>query len=343
MNISVFIFRDIDASGIYDLGDRPFAHIAVELGNGPMIRSNISGFANFRASAVQRDREIVNPGTYYFRVVPPPGWRITTGNEEQPVPIELLLGAPGDLIAADPADPVGLAPDLEIIGRVPTVGEGEMASVTVSGPTAEEPQSVALDDRNAFARAASPGLWSIETRYGNGQATRRRVEVSRYPVVLSTLPPDTRSNVPASRETALFDELIANESVAKIPSGYAGLNWHNWVVTHNRTYGGDGYINGTMSGEYVAYNGSGHPVSIDSENPFHFVGGYFTSAWADAEGETLHVEGWRGEQLVYEDEIRLSALGPVFFAADYRDLTRLEFFTEHYWQVVADDLVFAFP
>jgi hypothetical protein len=170
----------------------------------------------------------------------------------------------------------------------------------------------------------------------------RRVEVQQAPVVLPLLTSQS-ADEEATPVVAGFDDLISGESVAKIPSGYLGLDWHNWVVTHNRTYSGEGYINGAMSGDYVAYNGSGHPTSIDSEQPFHFIGGYFTAAWADAEGEMLNVKAWSGGTLAYEDRIRLSALGPVYFAAEYRDITRVEFSTEHYWQVVADDLVFHRP
>ena len=50
------------------------------------------------------------------------------------------------------------------------------------------------------------------------------------------------------------------------------------------------------------------------------------------------LKGWRGDVLVYEDEITLSDLGPVWFDAEYRDVTRLEMQTKHYWQFVADDM-----
>jgi len=46
-------------------------------------RTNVGGFANFRMSLLQRDREIVDPGHYSFQVMPPPGRSITTGNERQ--------------------------------------------------------------------------------------------------------------------------------------------------------------------------------------------------------------------------------------------------------------------
>jgi hypothetical protein len=53
------------------------------------------------------------------------------------------------------------------------------------------------------------------------------------------------------------------------------------------------------------------------------------------------VKAWRGEELVYQDDVKLSRLGPVFFQANYDQVTKVEFETDHYWQVVTDDLLFS--
>jgi hypothetical protein len=97
-----------------------------------------------------------------------------------------------------------------------------------------------------------------------------------------------------------------------------------------------------MSGEYVVYNSSGHPTKAFADKPFDFLGGYFSVAWDGAEGETLRIEGWRGDELVYQDEIELSYLGPVYFDANYTDVMAVKFSTRHYWQFVGDDLTFGF-
>ncbi len=39
------------------------------------------------------------------------------------------------------------------------------------------------------------------------------------------------------------------------------------------------YRRSRTSGEFVAYNSSGHPAAISSDEPFDFVGGYFGVAW----------------------------------------------------------------
>jgi hypothetical protein len=82
-------------------------------------------------------------------------------------------------------------------------------------------------------------------------------------------------------------------------------------------------------------------MTVYRDKPFDFIGGNFTSAWREAEGEVLHVKAWRGEELVYQDDVKLSRLGPVFFQANYDQVTKVEFETDHYWQVVTDDLLFS--
>ncbi len=129
-------------------------------------------------------------------------------------------------------------------------------------------------------------------------------------------------------------------AVFEVPSGYGGLNWYNFVAMHERFTGGPGYINTTVSGEFIAYNSSGHPAIVSSDKPFDFVGAYFGVGWNDAEGETLLVKAWSGEQAAYEDRLVLSATGPVYFAADYRRVTRIEIRTEHYWQAAIDDFAY---
>ena len=111
-------------------------------------------------------------------------------------------------------------------------------------------------------------------------------------------------------------------------------------MTHQKFYEPEGYRNGVLSGEFLAYNGSGHPAAISRDEPFDFVGGYFGVSTLRAEGETLIITGWRDDQEAYRESLVLSALGPIFLAADFRGVTRLEFKAEHYWQFTVDNLTF---
>lgn len=329
MNISSFVFRDINANGTYDLGDRVFVNIAVELqtpsGLVASSRTNIGGYANFNASLTQQGAAIAETGVYSFRVVPPPGWSITTGNGEQTIPMSILEGAPGDIVADNLPQPVGLVPHIEIHGRA---GEQSDAVIGKNPNGAVVPAHTGDQDR--YSIAATPGRWTIG---------ERPLDVGLVPIVL----PQNWSDEAGTEGKTIrvgFDDLFVGDELLKVPNGYGGLRWENWVATHGRFYEGEGYINNTVSGEFVAYTSSGHPTATFSEEPFDFVGGYFGVAWSNAEGETLRIRAWRRDTLVHDDEFALSAYGPVYFAADYKSITRLEFATAHYWQAVADDLEF---
>jgi hypothetical protein len=129
----------------------------------------------------------------------------------------------------------------------------------------------------------------------------------------------------------------------KLPGGWSGLGWDFLIAVDNQFYAGPGYVNGLRSGKMVGYNSSGHPVTITpdaGEESFDFVGGYFSAAWPSAHGEQLQVQAWRKGQLVGEEEISLSYLGPVWFQADYHRIDRLVLSTAHYWQFVTDDMAF---
>ena len=329
MNISSFVFRDMNDSGTYDLGDRVFVNVAVELltpsGGAKTVRTNIGGYANFNTSLAQVDADITEAGAHTFRVVPPPGWTVTTGNGEQTIPMSMLVGAPGDIVADHLPVPVGLAPVPEIRGRSADGPD----TVVASGPDGETVPALSAE-ADWYRLPVTPGDWTVGAQ---------EVAVGRIPVVLP-LEWSDEASLDGEAVTLGFDDLFVGDQLMKVPNGYGGLHWENWVATHGRFYEGEGYINTMMSGEYIAYTSSGHPTVIAGEDPFDFVGGYFGVAWSSAEGETLRIRAWRGEALVHDDEFALSAYGPVYFAADYKSITRLEFSTAHYWQAVADDLRF---
>ncbi|MET3596510.1 hypothetical protein ABID26_005929 [Mesorhizobium shonense] len=339
MNTSILVFRDLNRNGVYDLGDRPMPHVAVELGkpNGDtaMRWTNAGGFANFRMSVTQRDLEVVDPGHYSFRVVPPPGWSITTGNASQESDYVVSPGSPGDMIARATTRPVGLAPDLTISGAV---AAGSRISLTgPDGVTA----AASVEPDGWFSAPATPGEWLVDVS-ADGATQRRKIVVGDAPVVLSAF---SGNGGPAEeplpeQHVVGFDDLLTTSGVFEIPSGYGGLDWYNLVAMHQRFTDGPGYVNTTMSGEFIAYNSSGHPAQAFSDKPFDFTGAYFGAGWNDAEGETLVLKAWRGDQPAYEDQVVLSASGPVYFAANYMRITRLEIRTQHHWQAAIDDFAY---
>ena len=341
VNISVYVFRDINRNGVYDMGDRPMSGIIVDArGNRKTLttRSNMSGFANFEMSASDSSKDITFAGRYEFTLVPPPGWAVTTGNAVQVSDFELLPGSPADIVAPEPPLPVGLAPDLFIAGRVANAADQSVQAVTPAG----EVLRVTADDQGRFEIPVTPGDWSLATAANAATGTARHVSVGNVPIVLSLGIEAEEGGAAKRAVTVGFDDLKSG-SVFKVPSGYGGLDWYNFVMAHEKVYGVAGYRNNLMSGEFVAYNGSGHPASISSSAPFDFIGGFVGVSNMRAEGETLLITAWRDQSVVQEEAVTLSALGPVYFAADFLDVTRVEFRTEHYWQATFDDLAFRLP
>ncbi|RAZ90404.1 hypothetical protein DPM33_12820 [Mesorhizobium hawassense] len=339
MNTSLLVFRDLNRNGVYDMGDRPMSRVAVELdkpnGSTIMRLTNAGGFANFRMSVMQRDFEVVDPGHYAFRVVPPPGYSVTTGNAAQESDYVVSPGSPGDMIATRTTHPVGIAADLTISGAV-----AAGSSVSLTGPGgASSVAKVGPDGR--FSAAVTSGEWLVDFS-ANGATERRHVVVGAAPVVISAFSgKGGPAEAPLTIEHVVgFDDLMTSPGVFEVPSGYGGLDWYNLVAMHQRFTDGPGYVNTTMSGEFIAYNSSGHPAQVFSDKPFDFTGAYFGAGWDDAEGETLILKAWRGDQPAHEDQLVLSANGLVYFAADYRRITRLEIRTQHYWQAAIDDFAY---
>lgn len=171
---------------------------------------------------------------------------------------------------------------------------------------------------------------------------KRKVHVDHAPIHVSAIilgeevPPELAVQIPVD-----FDQ-VTSVPIAKMPRYPRELEWVNLVVSDNQTYRGSGYVNNTVSGRHIGYNSSGYPVTVAGDELFDFLGAYFGVAWPQAEGETLEVRAWRDKQLVGEEELSLSAMGPFWFEADYRSITRIEFATRHYWQFVMDAPVFRF-
>ncbi len=147
--------------------------------------------------------------------------------------------------------------------------------------------------------------------------------------------------LPCTRSVG-FDDLTSSDTLYEVPSGYAGLNWNNWVATHQKFYRTASHVNATVSSEYFAYTSAGHPASTWSETAIDFVGGFVTMTLDQGENCDVIVRAWRNEELVYEDRFRTSGSGPIWFDADYRGITRIEFSNEAYWHAGIDDFTFSF-
>ncbi len=348
-NVSHFIFRDLARNGSWDVGDRPMPGIAVKLlapdGTHTLRRSNIHGFVNFSNSLTASPVDVSAPGEYVFEVIIPPGWELTSDNSIQAGVYEKApLSRPGIVVDQVP-QPAGLAPIIVVEGRVETTPRSSSARtirVEALNP-AGEALSLQLDLDGWFSFPAQPGPWQVRVHDAERAVWAvRDISIVGTPVRMSTIRlADRRMPRGSSRRVVDFEEITASP-ITKVPNGYAGLRWTNLVAVKNELYGGAGYINNTVSGTYVSYNTSGYPVVIAADEPFDFIGGYFGAAWPTAEGEVLEIRAWHEQEVIADETLVLSALGPVWFDADFRGITRIELSTRHYWQFVADDLEFAF-
>jgi hypothetical protein len=140
-------------------------------------------------------------------------------------------------------------------------------------------------------------------------------------------------------------DAITDRSLAKIPTGHLGLAWDYLIATDSHLYNSPGMANNLISGNYIAYNSSGHPVTITSAEGryFDFIGGYFGVAWSRAEGEELRLTGWRDGRVQFEQNFALSHLKARWLQANWQQIDKLELKSEHYWQFTLDDLHLVLP
>ena len=347
LNISVFAYRDINRNGSYDIDDRPYAGLLVEMerpaGKNVKAWSNISGFTNFKMSLNDRRFDVYQAGEHVVSAKPQNGWKVTSHNSAQTVNFIELEQAPVKIIAEHTFEPIGVAPNLTVTGRIKRLKSQQntalffIEAVAPSGEILEVP----LVKTDSFSFVASSGNWLIKIYYDKNIQTIRQVSVDQYAVVVSTIDlgqPDVE--VQANIQKIGFDDLTSSDTLFEIPNGYKGLNWINWIATHQKLYRGYGYINSTISAEYMAYNSSGHPAVIESEKPFDFVGGFVGAAWEGTAKHDVILRAWHNSKLVYQDKLKVSTAGPVYFNANYSHITKLEVSSPAYWQVVIDDFIF---
>jgi len=346
LNISCFAYRDLNRNGSYDLGERPYAGLEVAMrtpaGKEVVATSNVAGFANFTMSRRARSADIRVEGNATITVRPPAGWTITSGNGEQSATFRFLAGSPAGIVMEKTFNPVGIAPELTISGGIElgAAGGGPVrGELRATSPRGAE-TSVALSPTGRFSFPAESGEWRLDYTAGASRI-KRRIQVGSYPVEVGTLA-TARAEADADRRAviATFDSLGRSNQVVEVPNGYAGLRWYNWVAIYQHTLESVGMVNATVSGEYVAYNSSGHAATVSSGQPFDFVGGYIGVLWPEGEQGDVIVRAWRADRLVFEDRLRARIAGPVYFDADYRDVTRIEFASSTYWQLGIDDLQF---
>lgn len=124
--------------------------------------------------------------------------------------------------------------------------------------------------------------------------------------------------------TITFDDLIGSEPT--IAKGYGGLKWSNFNGLNSKTYGvpQSGYQNGTVSGEYIAYNGGGAAATFSSSTSFTLDDAYFTAAWRN--GLNVHAVGtdWIN---TYIKDFTVDSTGPTDVFFDWNNIKSVTFST----------------
>lgn len=334
VNISSYVYRDLNDNGIYDLGDRALSHIVAAVGFEGVglttVRTNSNGFANFTSSAVKEGTVLSKPGLYELAIIPPPGWRVTSDNAIQTRELIVVPGSDGGFGLANMPVPVGLAQYTFVRGAydgtLPT-----QARVLKDGVIVAE-ESVNPDGQ--FILPVPTGDYVLEIG-----GLRQDIHIEQFPVDIGLFD-ETYVTNKLEREYG-FDDL-APKGLQKVPNGYAGLKWFNFnALSSSFAARSVGYQNGATSGEIVLYTSSGHPAELYSDIPFDFLSVNLSIAWPEAEGEEAVIEYYRGDQLVLTDVIALSVYGPISYEPMMRDITHVKIRSKHYWQIVLDDMVVA--
>ncbi len=134
------------------------------------------------------------------------------------------------------------------------------------------------------------------------------------------------SVVGANAAVLTFDDLFGGGG-QPISNGYQGFNWNNMGAVDTAYmatgYGTNGYTNGMVSPNNVAYNLVGNPASIYSNTQFDFNGAYLTAAWNN--GLTINVKGYNGANLLYDSTIVVDTFAPTFFNFNFLGVTKVDF------------------
>ena len=119
-----------------------------------------------------------------------------------------------------------------------------------------------------------------------------------------------------------FDDVTTSTIGDSIPSGYGGFDWSNMSVLHKDLHAGSGYENGTVSGDYVAFNNDGTAASVSDGN-FSFTGAYLTAAWNT--GLSVNLKGYSSGSLIYDQTVVVDTDAPTWFNFNFNNIDNLVF------------------
>ena len=121
-----------------------------------------------------------------------------------------------------------------------------------------------------------------------------------------------------------FDDLTpCSTGDCGVIGSYGGLTWDsNFRYVNTLGFTPSGYVNGTVSGNYVAYNSGGRVASV-GDTSFDFNGAYLTGAWNN--GLNIQVIGLKSGSVLYNSTVFASAYAPTWFQFNYVGVDELIF------------------
>lgn len=133
-----------------------------------------------------------------------------------------------------------------------------------------------------------------------------------------------------------FDDYTTDSMYHPI-SGYGGFDWFNIGVIDPVAHGyvGTGYNYGTVSPDYVAFNGYGNYATVSSATPFNFIGAYFTSG--SGIDHDVTVEGFFGGMSLYSQTYTVNTTSPTWLSFNYTNVDSLTLWSLTNMHFVMDD------
>lgn len=127
----------------------------------------------------------------------------------------------------------------------------------------------------------------------------------------------------ASADLLTFDDLTSSK-FSRISNGYGGFDWSSSaMVMDTSRYSTSGYTNGVVSGDYVAFNGWGHDLTLTRDNLFDFESVYLVGAWND--GLNIRVIGSRDGVSLFDTTVVANTSGSSLFNFNYSGIDQLTF------------------
>jgi hypothetical protein len=162
-------------------------------------------------------------------------------------------------------------------------------------------------------------------------AMRRRFLLSWFSVVfLAAAAPPARADPLRFSQgieaiTLTFDD-VPSCCNPMLLSAYGGLTWQNFAAYEVATIfppsSKTGYVTGNVSGDTVAFNGSGRPAALYGR-AFTFNSGYFTAAWNP--GLVLDIVASAAGVELFSTQLILGVTGTLLFAPNWSGIDRLSF------------------